>query len=70
MHWGSGWWHAGGMWVFWILVILLTLWLVRVIARRARPPEKSAEEILRDRFARGEIDREEYEEKLRALREG
>ncbi|WP_273888190.1 SHOCT domain-containing protein [Rubrobacter naiadicus] len=32
-------------------------------------PEESAEEILRRRFARGEIDAEEYEERLRLLEE-
>ena len=31
--------------------------------------EDSAEEILRQRFARGEIDQEEYEQRLRILRE-
>jgi putative membrane protein len=31
--------------------------------------ESSAEEILRQRFARGEIDQEEYEERHRVLRE-
>jgi putative membrane protein len=31
--------------------------------------ESSAEEILRQRFARGEIDQEEYEQRLRVLRE-
>ena len=30
--------------------------------------EDSAEEILRQRFARGEIDQEEYEQRLRVLR--
>jgi putative membrane protein len=30
--------------------------------------EQSAEEILRQRFARGEVDAEEYEERLRVLR--
>lgn len=68
MHW-DGWWHAGGMWVFWILVILLTIWLIRVVGRRSRPREKTPEEILRERFARGEIDGEEYEESLRKVRE-
>jgi putative membrane protein len=31
--------------------------------------EDSAEETLRQRFARGEIDQEEYEQRLRILRE-
>jgi len=37
----------------------------RVDSRR----EDSAEETLRQRFARGEIDAEEYEQRLRILRE-
>ena len=32
------------------------------------PPHRSAEGILRERYARGEIDRDEYETRLRDLR--
>jgi putative membrane protein len=34
----------------------------------ARPPESDAEGLLAERLARGEIDAEEFEQRLRALR--
>ncbi len=62
-------WHAFGsgmMWLFWIVILVLLVWFVTALARRSensadRP--KSAREILDERYARGEIDREEYEQK-------
>jgi uncharacterized membrane protein len=58
------------MWIFWILVIVLIVYLVQ------RPPwnsprdesSLSAEEILKRRYARGEIGKDEYESKLEDLR--
>jgi putative membrane protein len=64
-------WHMGWMWIFWILVIVLIVYFVQ------RPPTQadsrdesspSAEEILRRRYARGEIGKEEYDRKLEDLR--
>lgn len=76
-------WHDGGLfmgmhwiwWSVWILTILLLGWgLVRLFADRGRTHrrvqrEEVAEEELRGRFARGEIDEEEYERRLKVLRE-
>ena len=63
--------YGGGlMWIFWILVIVALIWLV-VGATRGRGgdsgPEESALEILRRRYARGEIDREEFEQRKKDL---
>lgn len=72
--------HASGMGVglpFVVLTIglpLLVLLAGLVFAhfqRAARPPERSAvdaEHLLADRLARGEIDREDYQRRLRILR--
>jgi putative membrane protein len=74
--------HLGGMsggwftWPFWIAFVLIGLWLVwRVVgggsaARRDGPRDEApdAEEILKRRFARGEIGQEEYERRLSRLR--
>jgi len=56
---------------FWVVVIVLIVLLVRRLAApgathpdQARP---SALDILRERYARGEIDKEEYEERRRTL---
>ena len=58
------------MWIWILLVIVLIVLLVPLFNRsrgaQAQPPtssgsQKSAVEILEDRYARGEIDREEFE---------
>jgi putative membrane protein len=68
---GYGMWHAGGMWIFWIAVLLVVVlaivWAARSSGPRSAPPE-SPEEILKKRYARGEIGREEYQERLDELR--
>jgi putative membrane protein len=67
MHWG--------WWSFWILLLAVLGWgLWRVLAdrtatRREEQRKEEAEEELRRRFARGELDEEEYARKLRTLRE-
>lgn len=77
MHWwnGWGWGHMLGMGLFWLIVlvgiVVVIVWLVRAGAGGAHAPgEPSAEEILRQRYARGEIDAEEYRERLAELRRG
>ena len=62
-------WHGFGgmaMWAVWILIIVALVWLATSAARRGRDAdrrEKSALEILEERYARGEIEREEYLQK-------
>ncbi len=57
------------MWIFWILLIVLVVWLLKnVISGQANMPRShSALEILEQRYAKGEIDKEEFEEKKRDL---
>lgn len=70
-----GWWDGGWGWLwmslsmvaFWALVVALIVWGVRAL-RAPAPPERDAVAILEERFARGEIDREELEERRAALR--
>lgn len=71
--WDGGWWGFGmglGMLLFLALIVVGIVLLVR---STVTPPEprregKTALDILDERFARGEIDRQEYEER-RALLE-
>ncbi len=60
-------WASGGllMIVFWGLVLLGGLALLRSLVGDAGAARQSAIEILQERYARGEIGREEYEQKSR-----
>ncbi|MET8950506.1 SHOCT domain-containing protein [Streptomyces sp. NPDC004129] len=73
----SGWgWFAmsAGMILFWALIITVAVLLFRALDRPQEhtrtPATPSAEDILRERLARGEIDEEEYRRLLNALRAG
>lgn len=72
----DGMWGWGGMWfgwIFWLVLIGLIIWGVKTLAGQNRsqnsdrPPQESAMDILKKRFARGEINAEEFEEKKRRL---
>ena len=78
--WGMGW---GGwllmtlvMIVFWAILITAIVLAVRYVAASGRPgagpgPSGSAraEDLLAERFARGEIDDDEYRQRVTRLRE-
>ncbi len=55
---GWWWWMATLMLVFWGLVIWGFVTLVRA---PGRSPDRRAEDILAERYARGEIDEAEYQ---------
>jgi len=65
---GFGWFF---MILFWALVILgiiaIVKWLMGTSGTSGIPPSKTARQILEERYARGEIDREEFEQKKRDL---
>lgn len=62
-----GWGGMGaGMLLFWVLLGLAFALLVRYTMGGAKP-DKSALDILKERYARGEIGREEFEQKKRDL---
>ena len=65
------WWHMGWMWIFLVALIVLIVWLVQRPSTSSQPPTESgmsAEDILKRRYARGEISKEEYERKLQDVR--
>jgi putative membrane protein len=76
MGWGGGWgWSWFGlihMVLWWFLIILgivvLAKWLFGGSGAGRGSPEQRALEILAERYARGEIDKKEFEEKKRDLR--
>jgi putative membrane protein len=73
---GGGWF---GMVLFWILAILAIVWLARALGLGrlwrdrddGHPPQAPTEDralaVLRERYARGEIDAEEFERRKRDL---
>ncbi len=69
--WGDHWMYGGFMWVFWILMlaglIFLIWWIVRQSQSRSSSREEDALDILKKRYAKGEIDLEEFEQKKRDI---
>ncbi len=67
----SGWgWALGtiGMVAFWGLLITGIVLFVRYVGRSSEPPAtRTPEQLLAERFARGEIDEAEYRDRLAAL---
>ncbi len=55
--------------LFWVAIVALIVWAVRSFGRReeAHLPKKSALDIARERYARGEITREEFDQIKRDL---
>ena len=65
-------WYVGGMHgIWWGLWILLILWifLIPYPTPGQKRKKDNAMEILRERFARGEISEEEFEQRKKLLRE-
>ena len=72
---GWGWWWILGVGVMLLLVALVVVLIVRITSpgQSRMPaadgrPRMRAEEVLADRLARGEIDTDEYRQRLSALR--
>lgn len=73
--WGWGWWGFGllHMLGFWILLIVAVMLIVRWLGGAphrtdiAPPAHETALDILKKRYAKGEINKEEFESKKRDL---
>ncbi len=67
----GGWFGLGGgfMWIFWILIIIAIIALVRSFSGGAAKASSSESpmEILRKRYANGEISDEEFEHRRKEL---
>ncbi len=71
MHgWGIMNWGWGNMLFtlfFWFVVIGLIIWGIKTISQKNSASQESALEILKKRYARGEIDKKEFEQKKKDL---
>jgi putative membrane protein len=67
-------WEPGSSWVVMLVLMLLFLTLlvgaIVLAVRATRRPLGGAEDVLAERFARGEIDAGEYERRRALLRRG
>ena len=60
------------MWLFWILAIIVIVWAVMIVAGGRKEPsakQKTALDILKERYAKGEIDDQEFAQKRKDLGE-
>jgi putative membrane protein len=79
-NWDGGWWLGMGVgMIVWVLItVLIVVLVVRALIgpqpprndppRNEPPSRQEPEAILRERFARGEIDADEYQRRLDLLR--
>lgn len=67
----GGWMFGGGlvMLLVWLVPIALVIWLVSSRGKHSGqgPSEKTALDILKERYTRGEIERDEFERKRRDI---
>lgn len=72
-NWGNYGWGMGFGWIFmflfWIVVIAVIVYVVKLVAAspKSQGPEETAIDILKKRYAKGEISKEEFEEMKKTL---
>jgi putative membrane protein len=65
-HYGT--WGGGWLMIFWIVLVIALIFFFVIYSRQSNQRRnKSALDILNERYARGEIDEEEYEKKKKNL---
>ena len=67
---GGGWFGGIAMIVFWVALIVGLALLVRSLLRQGEPAKPDPLAILKERYAKGEITTQEYEERRKTLTGG
>lgn len=66
MGWGMGWW-----WIIGLIIVIAIVWMMIKGMNQTNNPNqqgsKTALDILKERYARGEIDKQEFEERRKDL---
>ena len=66
MGWGMGWW-----WIIGLIIVVAIVWMVvksmNTNSRGNLPSGKSALDILKERYAKGDINKEEFEKRMKDL---
>jgi putative membrane protein len=66
---GTGMMGGGFMWMFWLFIILAIIFLIKASSDKSSSNEQRETplEILEKRYARGEIDEEEFQRRKKEL---
>ena len=65
---GMGWTMLGWLLIWFVLGVVVWVVVRAIGGGRGSAPDDSPEAILKRRYARGEIDRDEYDQRLRDVR--
>lgn len=68
----NGFYMGAGMWIFWIVVIVFIVFVIKIMmnenSSQTNQSEESPMEILEKRYARGEINQDEFESMKKELK--
>lgn len=65
---GENMWGMGWGWIIGLIIIVFIVLITVMVARQTKnPKEKSPHDILKERYVRGEISKEEFEEKKKGI---
>lgn len=68
--WGQHWMSGGFMWIFWIAVLIALFFFIKWVVQQKPGDQRAGENamgVLKKRYARGDIDKEEFEQKKKDL---